>query len=1207
MAENTVQSFSRVMLKPDNIRNICTSAHIHHGKCVGKNTRLMLADGSVKTAEEIYKYAKNEGDLFEDKKNEHTIYDISKLNIEIFSFNKNKIERKPISLVWELVGGTTVKLKLRNGYVINSTPEHKHLVYRTSEIFYVEAKDLKIGDRIVCPSKISINSKLNLKEEVLELLSKKNFYAKLKPTFIKNLKNKVLKYGTKKVADIINTSLKSKSFYYTLYKNRITILDLLNLAKLFSISHEKIYDDIDVIYYRTGKQRGHNSCEMKLPTNWNNFFYFAGLLFGDGSGKKFIVGKEQLGNKFLEICKDLGINCTRGGYKHRTPELITNKTVVEVINSLFDYPKRKKSLNIKMSKFLMKSPDRYLANFLTGYFDTDGTVEWSRRAISISSSSKKMIDDLHLVLIRFGCIGIKDKENQTIYLTGVSAKNFNENIGFTLNDKIIRAQRLVDKITGSLVCDNVGLNLVSDGKLFQVQKTLDNGFEFSFIEVTALETSYEETVYDFTIPETHNFVAEGMVIHNTALTDNLLAAAGLMSEKSAGDLDKGMATWQHADEQERLLTVDAANVSMIHEFQGQEYLINLIDTPGHVDFGGNVTRAMRAIDGTIVLVCASEGIMPQTETVIKQALRERVKPVLFLNKVDRLIKEMQYTPEQIQKRFTQIIIEFNRLIEQIAEAEFKEKWKVGIQDGSVAFGSARENWALSFSFMQKKGINFKDILKIYEMPEDERKKWVWKNAPLNEVILDMAIKHLPNPMEAQKYRIPKIWHGELESEFGKDLISTNKEGKVGFCVTRVMIDPKTGREISAGRLFSGTIKSGMQIYMNNAKKHERVQQVFMYNGIKTQIMEEVVAGNVLALAGIKAEAGETITEQPEQPFEELRHIFEPVITKAIEPVKAQDLAKVVEVLKAAAKEDPSIKIKVDEQTGECLMSGMGELHLEIIENRIITEKGVQIKSSPPLVVYRETITKKSIEVEGKSPNKHNKFYLTVEPLPDVIYNAIKNGDLPEARLKKKDDNVIKILVNSGVEHKEALKYKQFYRGNAFVDGTRGIVHIGEIMELVLDGFEQVMEGGPLAREPCTKLLVTMTDCKLHEDSIHRGPAQVLPAIREALREAMVNALAVIFEPMQILQIEGTVDHMGAISKLIANKRGQLLDMTQEGNYITVKAKLPVAEMFGLSSELRSATEGRGTFYVADQVYEKLPFELQQKVVAQIKQRKGMNQ
>src|SRR3989344_5565589 len=257
-------------------------------------------------------------------------------------------------------------------------------------------------------------------------------------------------------------------------------------------------------------------------------------------------------------------------------------------------------------------------------------------------------------------------------------------------------------------------------------------------------------------------VATSAHIHHgkTAFTDNLLAAAGMMASKNAGDLDEGMATWQHADEQERLMTVDAANVSMGHLFQGQEYLINLIDTPGHVDFGGNVTRAMRAIDGTFVLVCASEGIMPQTETVLKQALRERVKPVLFINKVDRLIKELKLNPKQIQEKLMKIIEQFNHLVMQIAEQEYKEKWQVSAEDGSVAFGSARDNWALSVPFMRKKGITFKDVVKIYEMEEIERRKWVWEKAPLYEVVLDMAVKHLPNPLEAQTYRIPKIWKGD---------------------------------------------------------------------------------------------------------------------------------------------------------------------------------------------------------------------------------------------------------------------------------------------------------------------------------------------------------------------------------------------------------------------------------------------------------------
>src|SRR4030043_1562004 len=313
------------------------------------------------------------------------------------------------------------------------------------------------------------------------------------------------------------------------------------------------------------------------------------------------------------------------------------------------------------------------------------------------------------------------------------------------------------------------------------------------------ETSLQKISRLVSTRETIRNIATSAHIHHgkTALTDNLLAAAGLMNEKLAGDLEGGMTTWQHSDEQERLLTVDAANVSMAHEFNGKEYLINLIDTPGHVDFSGNVTRAMRAIDGTIVLVCAVEGIMPQTETVIKQALRERVQPVLFINKVDRLMKEMKLTPESMQQRFVKIINEFNDLISKIAEPDFKAKWLVNIGDGSVAFGSARENWALSVPFMKKKGITFRDIFALYEMNEEERKEWVWKNAPLYEVLLDMAVKHLPNPLEAQKYRIPKIWHGDLESDFGKSLIACDPKGPVAFVVTKIVVDKHAG-EVAAG-------------------------------------------------------------------------------------------------------------------------------------------------------------------------------------------------------------------------------------------------------------------------------------------------------------------------------------------------------------------------------------------------------------------------
>ncbi|MFH1972531.1 MAG: elongation factor EF-2 [archaeon] len=686
----------------------------------------------------------------------------------------------------------------------------------------------------------------------------------------------------------------------------------------------------------------------------------------------------------------------------------------------------------------------------------------------------------------------------------------------------------------------------------------------------------------------------------TTFSDNLLSGAGMISEEHAG---KQLALDFHADEQERGITIDSASVSMLHSWEGKDYLINLIDTPGHVDFGGDVTRAMRAVDGAIVLCCAVEGIMPQTETVLRQALKELVKPVLFINKVDRLIKEVKLTPEAMQKKFIKIIDDVNQLIAQIAPVGYKEKWQLSVLDGSVAFGSAFHNWALSFPYMKKKGLTFKDVIDAYE--NDTYKEFA-KKAPIHEVILNMSIAHHPNPKQAQAYRIPKIWHGEVDSEIGKGLINCDPNGALAFVATKIVIDKHAG-EVTAGRLFAGTIKQGDEVYMNMAKKKVRIQQVSVYKGAKRLTVEEAIAGNIIGITGLKGIfSGETISTEEMIPFEAIKHIFEPVITKSIEAMTPADLPKLIEILKQVAKEDPTIKVEINEETGENLISGMGELHLEVIENRIKTEKGLTVKTSTPIVVYRETIQKESGEFEGKSPNKHNKLYFKVEPLPNNIYQAIKDGELSEGRLRKKDTAAYEKLIELGMETKEAKKVADIYNGNMLVDNTRGIVHIGEIIGMIMDGFEDVMKGGVLAREPCTKVFVRLMDCKLHEDAIHRGPAQMLPAIREGIRDAMADAKPVIFEPLQVMQIEAPAEFMGEISKIIQNKRGQLLNMEQEGVNLTVKAVLPVAELFGWSSDLRSSTSGRGSSFIQDQKFDKLPDTLNHKVISQIKERKGLS-
>lgn len=694
----------------------------------------------------------------------------------------------------------------------------------------------------------------------------------------------------------------------------------------------------------------------------------------------------------------------------------------------------------------------------------------------------------------------------------------------------------------------------------------------------------------------------------TTFSDNLLAGAGMLSEDTAG---KQRALDFHEDEAARGITIDSASVSMVHKVNGEEHLINLIDTPGHVDFGGDVTRAMRAVDGCVVLSCAVEGVMPQTETVLRQALKELVKPVLFINKVDRLIKEVKLTPEEMQKKFISIIDHVNRLIESIAPEGYKEKWKVGVAEGTVAFGSAFNNWALSFPYMKKKGISFKDIIDAYNEPDENKLqqniKDLAKKAPLHEVVLEMSVQNHPNPVDAQKYRIPKIWHGDVESDIGKSLVNCDPKGPPVFVPIKIVVDKHAG-EVAAGRLFSGTIKQGDEVYMNLAKRNVRVQQVSVYKGAQRTVVEDVSAGNIVGIVGLKdVFAGETVSKAEMEPLEAITHLFDPVVTKSIEATKAADLPKLVEVLKQMGKEDPSLKIEINEQTGESLISGMGELHLEIVENRIKTEKGLQVKTSPPIIVYREAVGKTSNVKEGRSPNKHNSFFIKLEPLEDEIYEAIKSGDIPEGRIKKKSTAVVEEFTKHGWSNDMAKNVRDIYKGNVLLDETKGEVHIGEVIEMVIDAFEMVMDAGPLAREPCMKMKVSLVDIKLHEDAIHRGPAQVYPAVREGITEAIKTAAATIFEPVQIHVIEAPDSFLGTVTKLVGSKRGQMIDVNQEGSTIKVKSKIPVGEMIGWSNDLRSATEGRGVSSLSDQLFEKIPAGMQDDIIRKVRDRKGLSE
>jgi len=686
----------------------------------------------------------------------------------------------------------------------------------------------------------------------------------------------------------------------------------------------------------------------------------------------------------------------------------------------------------------------------------------------------------------------------------------------------------------------------------------------------------------------------------TTLSDNLIAGSGMMSEELAG---KQLLLDFDEQEQARGITINAASASMVYDYKGQEYLINLIDTPGHVDFGGDVTRAMRAIDGAVILCCAVEGVMPQTETVIRQAIKERVHPILFVNKVDRLINELQVTPEQMQQRLSNIVNEVNEKIRKLLPPELKEAWALKVETGNVVFGSAFNNWAITVPYMKKTGINFKNI---YEYCKNGDQKTLAKRAPLHEVLLEMVITHLPDPLTAQKLRIPVIWHGDLESTFGKGMMNCDPEGPVAYMVTKIIVDPHAG-EVAVGRLYSGKIIKGQELWISGMPNPNRAQLVSLTVGADRIPVEEIDAGNVVAVSGLKdAIAGSTVSSDPQMAsFEKIVHYSDPVVTVAIEAKHTKDLPKLVDVLRTVAKADPSIQVEINQETGEHLMSGMGELHLEITNYRIVNEHKVEIKTSQPIVVFRECVGGKGGPFEGKSPNKHNRFYVEVEPLEPAIVAAIRAGEIDVEGRIKDSKAVAKKLQDLGMERDEARGIVSFLGTNVLLDTTKGIQYLHETMELVKEAYEEAMNRGPLANEKCMGMKVKLVDAKLHEDSIHRGPAQVIPAARSAIYGSMCQAGRVLYEPIQKVFINVPEDMMGNAIREVQQRRGIIEDMKQDGEMTIVQAKCPVAEMFGFAASIRSATSGRALWSTENSGFEQMPREVQEKTVPAIRQRKGL--
>lgn len=675
----------------------------------------------------------------------------------------------------------------------------------------------------------------------------------------------------------------------------------------------------------------------------------------------------------------------------------------------------------------------------------------------------------------------------------------------------------------------------------------------------------------------------GVVAHidhgKTTMTDSLLAEAGLLSWRVAGS---ARALDYLEEEQKRGITIKTANISLLHETGGLSYVINLIDTPGHVDFTGKVTRALRATDGVIVVVDAVEEVMAQTETVTQQALEERVRPVLFLNKIDRLISELRLNANEIQKKLTRIVADFNDLVETHGQSEFKERWKVDPAKETVVFGSALHKWGFTLNLIKQRGMKFVDIIEDYRK---DRYQTISKMLPLHTAILDMAVRNCPSPIEAQKYRTPRIWRGNLDSTIGKALMDCDDRGPTVMCITNVQIDPKNG-PIATGRLFSGSVKEGDQLYLIGAERGFRVKQVFLYMSSFRETVNQISAGNLAALSGLDhARAGETVVDNAHRegavPFESMKYVSEPVVTMAIEPKDPKDLPNLVKALDRLSAEDPNLVVKIDEKTGEYQLSGIGELHLETSLTFLKKYSGgLDIVTSNPTADYRESVAEKGLAVLAKSLNRQNSFRVQVE----------RNKEAKKLTVRNAAENV----------------WASDEQSNVLVDLSETVEVATEVRDSIVSGFQWACRTGPLCEQPLRNVRVNLIEVKVHEEPAMREPKQIMRAVSRAILGSFLTAKPIVLEPVYRIELSTPSQWFGKCTNILASRRGKIQATENKVHVTLITGYVPVAETLGLAAEIRSSTSGRVFWQTTFDHWERVPERIAAEIIRQIRTRRGLS-
>ncbi|MDH5401702.1 MAG: GTP-binding protein [Candidatus Heimdallarchaeota archaeon] len=700
------------------------------------------------------------------------------------------------------------------------------------------------------------------------------------------------------------------------------------------------------------------------------------------------------------------------------------------------------------------------------------------------------------------------------------------------------------------------------------------------------------------------FSISAHIDHGKSTTaDYLLAKAGLMSAETAGE--KRM-TDSDEEEQERGITIFTTVVILSYDYliieedgkeRTQTYLFQINDTPGHLSFTGEVSRALRGSDGAVILVDALEGMMTQTETNIQLSVGEEAcKPVLFINKVDRLISELRLDPKDVFGKLDVIVSQVNNLIKKVAPPEFKKKWNVSFPKNSIAVGSAKDGWAFTVEILKLKGLTPQFVFEKYA--EDD-KKWLRKNLPLDDALLRMVIQHIPNPGESQIYKIPKIWHGDLESEAGKSLIACDPKGPLLGMITKIFIDPKSKRATLIGRIFSGTLKSDDTIYLVNRRQKQRVKRLGVMELTDILDVPEIPAGNLFAMYGFICPAGESFYRDgtPVEGFDKISYAAEPVVSRAISPKSATDLSKLGEVVNTWIMADPTASYELDQKTKKIIVRGIDPLQIDILVTRI--DDQVPINTSDPVIVHRETISRESISYITKSNNSHNRIELQIRPLSEGVVQLLRAGKIDQFMERKERSKLLQSAAGDSDD--------KFWRGywghsetNILVENTKGVQRLDRIKEFVIQAWNEFCKGSTLAGEPLTGVLFEIKDATVHVDPAHTGVTEIVSMMASACNLTYLSSKPRLLEPLMRIEIKTPVDYVGALTGLLTQKRGIIEDIAEKAGATVLKAVIPTVETMELADDIRGATAGRGFFGYEFARFEDVPPHLFDKTVESIR-------